>query len=444
MTLLHGDLEREVLKKIRPTEEEVKKRDEIFEKVRHTIEETIAKRGLSGEVTLQGSAKKGTWLRGNLELDVFVLFPPKDKAWIREIAFPALLEAAKRLGVPETRFAEHPYVRVVVEGVPVEIVPAFKVRSASEAITAVDRTPFHTQWFLEKVKELGDWVVEEVRLLKAFLKGIGAYGAELKVRGFSGYMTEILIIYYKGFAETIKAISKWRPSVILETSLKKDEARKRFPGAPLVAPDPVDPKRNAGAAVSLDTLALAELAARRYIERPSLKFYFDAKPPREAPKLPTYLIKVPLVEGSPPETVWGELRRIAESLVKHLKRLGFPITRYALWSDEKSEAKVCVEVLQDVLPDYEVKLGPPVWLEKNVKSFLEKHENPIVGPWVEGGRLLVIEKRKVRRLDEAAIEHLKRMKAESLNLSESKVSRVTEPPKEAWLAWFVTGKPKWW
>jgi len=444
LTLLHENLERDVLNKIRPTEEEIKKRDKIFEEVKRVIEESLNGKGLSGEVTLQGSARKGTWLRGNLELDVFVLFPPKDKAWIKEVAFPALLEAAERLGVPETRFAEHPYVRVTVEGVPVEIVPAFRVRSASEAITAVDRTPFHTQWFLERVKELGDWVVEETRLLKAFLKGIGAYGAELKVRGFSGYMTEILVVHYRGFAETIKAMSKWRPPVVLETSLKKDDALKRFSKAPLIAPDPVDPKRNAGAAVSLDTLALAELAARRYVEKPSLKFYFEQEPPREAPKLPTYLVEIPLVEGSPPETVWGELRRVAESLTKHLKKLGFPITRYALWSDERSVAKVGLEALEDVLPDYEIRLGPPVWLEKNVKSFLEKHENPVIGPWIEEGRLFIIEKRRVRELDKAAIEHLKKMKTESLNLSNSKVTKVTEPPKEAWLAWFVTGKPKWW
>ena len=442
MTLLHPDLEKEVLKKINPTKEEYEKRDKIFNKVKSVVERRLREASLEGEVTLQGSARKGTWLRGSLELDVFVLFPPQDKKWIREAAFPVLLSSAKELGEPEVRYAEHPYVRVEVEGVPVELVPAFKVKSASKAITAVDRTPFHTRWFLEQVKKLGEGIVEEVRLLKAFFKGIKVYGAEIKVRGFSGFMTEILVTYYGGFAEVLKAATAWRPPVVLETSLSKKEALKRFK-SPMIAPDPTDPRRNAAAAVSLDSLATFVLAATVYQSKPSLSFYFEPAPPRSVPALPTYVVEIPLKGGFPPETVWGELQRITDSVLKRLERAGFVVTRRALWSDERSVAKVALEFLQDVLPPMEVKSGPPVWLKNNVERFLKKHENA-ASVWVDGGRLYAVEERKVRTAPEGISEALKDLKAESLDIEKYRITKVVDSPQEGWLAWFVRGRPSWW
>ncbi|NPA85158.1 MAG: CCA tRNA nucleotidyltransferase [Crenarchaeota archaeon] len=441
MTLLHEELEEEVLSRIRPTEDEIRKRDEIFEKVREAVSSSLSRRGLEGEVTLQGSARKGTWLRGQLELDVFVLFKPSKKEWLERVAFPALFEAANLLGKASVRYAEHPYVRVEVEGVPVELVPAFKVESASEAITAVDRTPFHTEWFLSKVNELGGWVVDEVRLLKAFFKGIGAYGAEIKVMGFSGYMTEVLIVYHKGFAETMRAMARWKPPVVLETSLDKRAALKKFRG-PLIAPDPTDPNRNAAAAVSENTLALSVLAARRYLDRPSLRFYFKPPPPRVAPRLPTFVVEIPLRGGSPPETVWGELRRVSKSARKELERLGFQVTRVGLWSDEVERAAIAIEFLEDVLPEFEVRKGPPVWLERHAESFLEKHGSSTI--WVEGGRVFALERRKVRTASDALGEVFSKFKTESLDLDSLTIRRVEGAPEEGWLAWFVWGKPSWW
>ncbi|ABU82031.1 CCA tRNA nucleotidyltransferase [Ignicoccus hospitalis] len=435
MTPSRSEVEREVLEELRPTREEVRLRDELFVKTKSVLEDVLKKRGLEGEVTLQGSARKGTWLRGSLELDVFVLFPPKDKEWIKEVAFPALLEAARALGEPEVRFAEHPYVRTVIKGVPVEIVPAFKVRSASEAITAVDRTPFHTEWFLQQVRALGDWIRDEVRLLKAFMKGIGVYGAEIAVQGFSGFLCEVLATYYKGFRGVIEAAAReWRPPTVLETSLPKEEALKRFEG-PLVVPDPTDPKRNAAAAVSLNAYSTFIIASKLYSVKPSKKFFFPPKPAPARPVLPTYVVEVPALRA-PPETVWGELRRVAKSLVKNLRSLGFEVTRFALWSDG-SAAKIALEFLQDSLPEWEVAKGPPAW-SPHALRFLRDKESW----WVDEGRLFARRKRKYTEAKSAIADILKKLKAKSLILENSKIERV-ELAEERWLAEFVSGRPPW-
>jgi tRNA adenylyltransferase (EC 2.7.7.25) len=44
---------------------------------------------------------------------------------------------------------------------------------------------------------------DEVRLLKKFMKGIGVYGAEIKVKGFSGYVAELLVYFYDSFRNVL-------------------------------------------------------------------------------------------------------------------------------------------------------------------------------------------------------------------------------------------------
>ncbi len=434
MTLLHEEIEKEVIKRIRPTEEEKELRDKVFSLVREKLEKFLSEKGLEADIELQGSARKGTWLRGNLELDVFILFEPRDKEWIKEVVFPVLLEAAKELGPYEVRFAEHPYVRVYVLGVPVELVPAFKVEDGSKAITAVDRTPFHTRYVLSKIKELGEQIVDEIRLMKAFLKGIGTYGAEIKVRGFSGYATELLVLHYGGFGEALRAISKWRPPVVVNAN---KDAIKRFPNAEVIMLDPVDPRRNVTAAVSAESLSLTILAANRYISKPKLEFFFPPQEGEVGANLPVYLIEFPIAK-EPPETVWGELKRIGNSIVKNLKNMDFRVTRWHAWTDEKSFAAIVIELLEDTLPEYEVIKGPPVWL-KNANDFLDAHiEGPV---WVEGYRLYALRKRRFRKVDEAIVSIIKNLKAKSLKLENFNLSKVEKG--KGWLGEFLKGRKAW-
>ncbi len=445
MTLLYKVLENSVLEKIRPTREEYEKRDRVFNKVKEAVEEELKREGLEAEVTLQGSAAKDTWLRGSLELDVFVLFPPdKTKEWLKVVALRVLERAAKKLGEYQIRYAEHPYVNLKVEDVEVDLVPALKVKSGSEAKTAVDRTPFHTEWVKRKLDEMGEGARDEVRLLKAFFKGIGVYGAEIKVEGFSGYVTELLIIYYGGFAETLGAMSEWKPPVFVDPAGYGDRAKflRKF-NAPMVLPDPVDPRRNATAAVSLKSMAIASLAAWRYYSRPSPRFYFKPPAPEVKAKRPTFLIEIPINGEHPPETIWGELKKITRSLIKSLRRIGFEVTRYQCWSDEESKAFIVVETFNEALPPEVLRTGPPVWEKKHLVSFITAHDAPVTGPWVEDDRIYLIESRDVRTFEEIALNLLSRYSATSLDISKSSVRRVTSP-KEEWLKWFVAGRYWWW
>src|SRR5207247_7141035 len=79
--------------------------------------------------------------------------------------------------------------------------------------SATDRTPYHTE-FMQT--HLTPELRLEARLLKKFAKGIGAYGAEIKLGGFSGMLIDTLALYYHSFMETIRQASSWTKGTILE------------------------------------------------------------------------------------------------------------------------------------------------------------------------------------------------------------------------------------
>jgi len=94
----------------------------------------------------------------------------------------------------------------------VDIVPCYDAKSG-EWQSATDRTPYHTNYIRARLdKQLrGD-----VRLLKKFMQGIGVYGAEIKVGGFSGYLCELLIMKYGSFEATLHAFAKYNKRVVID------------------------------------------------------------------------------------------------------------------------------------------------------------------------------------------------------------------------------------
>ena len=202
----------EALKLVLPEDEEIRKGKEAEEELRRRLD------SLGVEYVFVGSYARNTWLKGSLEIDVFLLFPedvPKEE--LREKG----LEIGKAvLDSYEIRYAEHPYVHGVVKDVEVDVVPCYKLKDARNIKSAVDRTPFHHKWLESRIKGKEN----EVRLLKGFLKANGIYGAEYKVRGFSGYLCELLIVFYGSFLETVRNARRWTRRTVIDVA--KGEVRR--------------------------------------------------------------------------------------------------------------------------------------------------------------------------------------------------------------------------
>ncbi|QGA54291.1 CCA tRNA nucleotidyltransferase [Sulfolobus sp. E5-1-F] len=366
-------IEEEVLKIIKPTEEDKKG----IEKVLEIIGERLSK--LDFEV--EGSFRKGTWLRQDTDVDIFVFYP-KDvgKEYLERNALNDIISRIKDLNYT-LAYAEHPYVIVNINNIEVDIVPALRVESGDKAITAVDRTPFHTKYVTSHLDERGK---DEVRLLKRFMKGIGVYGAELKVQGFSGYAAELLIIYYGTFRKVLEGASKWKHPVKIELA----KPMKTF-SEPLIIPDPVDPRRNVTAAVSLKNIATFSIAAKYYLKNPSIEFFFPSKKVEEKIKGDVLILRLNLNEKSSEDIIWGQIKRSINKIERALKQYGFRVIDIQAWGDT-SNIVIAIQLESKNIGQYYLNIGPQYYSE-TIDDFIQKNDNIWVG---EDGRLYSIKERK--------------------------------------------------
>lgn len=390
----------EVERRVTPTREEEERLLALADKIMGRVSEVSAKHGVAVEPMLVGSLAKGTWLRGEGDLDIFMLFPKGySKADLEELGLRIAEEVAEGRGV--RAYAEHPYLRFYVDGVKVDLVPALKVERADAKATAVDRTPFHLEYVRSK---LDDELRAQVRLLKRFMKGVGVYGAEAKTLGFSGYVCELLTIKYGSFLAVLEQASSWRPPTVVAVEQPPAKSFQHH----IVVVDPTDPSRNAAAAVSLESYSTLIAASQAFLERPTLEFFYPPPPKPVSQDEAGYGSQgrhLVLVRLRPPgvveEVLWSELRSSAKGVLEHLERWGFGPYGYGFHFDGE-HAYMWFELERVELPASEKRVGPPVYERLHAKRFLEKNRaKTLRGPWIEGERWVLEALRETRRVEEA-------------------------------------------
>jgi len=399
-----SDLElilREAERIVSPSEEEKRKLMRVLEEALRRVEESVKRLNLNAEVVAVGSSVRDTWLPNNNELDIFVLFPKGvgDKGVLGSLIVDIAKDA---FGEYEQNYAEHPYVRVRYSDFEIDLVPAFKILPGERIISAVDRTPLHNSYVREKLKRPND-----VRLLKAFLKSIDAYGAEEKVGGFSGYVCELLIINYGSFLETLEEASKWgsRVYIDIEHHLTEEYALSAFSG-PLILIDPTDPRRNAAAALTETQFNRFKVAARAFLTKPDIEFFtrgLERVKERVSVKqieeqLSERKTRILVIEISDldlsRELLWSQAKRMSRLLEEELKANGFEPLWVSGWTDERDEIFVAMELPSLNLPIIERRQGPPVG-SKEEMNFLRSYLNSgFGGPFIEGDRWYVYRKRR--------------------------------------------------
>src|SRR3989338_9755683 len=128
-------LHRKVLDKITPSAAEYRAELALGDKL---IDKIKSMEGKHIDVILAGSLARNTHLKGDRDIDIFVLFP---KHLSREEFVAEGLRIGKRVLKGYKWFeaySEHPYLRANVDGYDVEIVPSYKIANASELKSAVD------------------------------------------------------------------------------------------------------------------------------------------------------------------------------------------------------------------------------------------------------------------------------------------------------------------
>jgi len=345
-----------------------------------------------------GSAARGTFLKDRLDIDLFLLFPPdlsRDRLRDEGLALGRAV-----LSEPETRYAEHPYLRGVYAGFHVDAVPGYAVADPARPISPVDRTPYH-QAYLE-ARETPE-LVAQVRLLKQFLRTLGVYGSEARTEGFSGYLAELLVLRAGSFRALLGAARAWRVPV------KLSEPGREPPRLPaevaLVLADPVDPNRNVASALSRRNLALFILAAGAYLDRPGEAWFEPGSPPSisratalaRVHERGTHVVVVTLPRPDlVDDTLYPQVRKAERALAEEIARSDFSVLGSASAADPTT-VLVAVEVAHARRPVARLQDGPPAGLDR-VGHFLEKWtegDAPVLqGPYVRADGKLAVETRR--------------------------------------------------
>ncbi len=381
-----------VASRITPSEGKVKDTDRAVKMIMKATGKIIKPMGLGH--TLAGSFLRDTWLTDKLEFDIFILFPENVS---REKLERTGLAVGKRIvaslnGKYEIAYAEHPYIRAVIDGYAVDFVPCYDIKDPGKIKSAVDRTPHHNKYIL---KNLTKALSPQVRLLKQFCKGLGVYGSDLRVEGFSGYLTELLVIKYKTFKNLLLEASGWEAGKVFidlkgSSGIKGSGYKDKYPGQPLVVIDPVDRNRNVAASLSPANFELFKQSCASFLKSPSESYFrtkrigmspssLQKKAKQRGTKLITVSFKRPPVVD---DVIFPQLRRSAKRIAGMLGDNDFRVLGQDVWCDG-DECMIFFELLVWKLPETKNVTGPPVFSKKHSEQFKSKYKGKS-RLWVEG------------------------------------------------------------
>jgi len=416
----------QVLRDITPTDKDRVTEKELINEILTILKAVTNGIYPTAQPIIVGSMAKGTDLRGDKDIDMFIQFP---KETLREELEAKGLAIGKKFfelanSRPELSYAEHPYVKGKYHGFTVEIVPCYKMEPGDSIMSAVDRSPLHTEFV---VGELGKQphLRGEIRLLKRLLKAQGLYGAHAAVEGFSGYLCELLVIKYGSLMDVLKAASKWKRKEYLSLT---ETPTKEFPDASLVFIDPVDSDRNVAAAVSTEKLAGMIYLSEEFLLQPSKDFFyapelkamskkqFYSKLTKRGTELICVHFFAPLLVE---DTLIPQIDKSLSALVHECNRAGFQVLKSGHWTDGK-EVFLLLELEVWELPRVMKKTGP--FFDSKVadmRSFVESNKDcAMSGLYLEGDQWCIDVEREHRHAEDLVKDYLQDPKSFGRNLRE--------------------------
>lgn len=364
-----------------PTKSEASKLTKIAQEAKRLVENRVASLDEVVDVIFAGSFAKGTWLRGDADIDIFVKIKPSVSVERFEVLGKSIGQEALKKHKPKLRYSDHPYVEAFVRGIRVNVVPCYNVEQGKWQ-SAADRSPFHTEYISSN---FDDEKRMQARLLKKFFKGVGIYGAEISTGGFSGYVSEVLVLKYGSFENVLRAAADMQDRQVIAADDYDSDIVKGF-RSPVIIIDPVDSRRNLGTAISPESVGRFVLAARAFLASPSLQIFREKnKHAKASAKLyPNVLVVEFTHKERSPDIIWGQLKRSLNAMAKQLEIADFIVLRSSCITDEKTSAALAFLLESITLPPYTKRKGPQVFRRKDTVSFISetKNKKPLV-TWVD-------------------------------------------------------------
>jgi len=388
------EITEDVLSEIKPSDKEKKQVNNDITNVIMAVNKKLK----GAKAILGGSGAKDTWIKGNYDADIFVMFNYKKFADKSDQLSELLL---KQLGntFKLARFhGSRDYFQIKKEDFTFELVPILEISKANQAKNITDVSPLHAKYVMKH-----SMFNDDIRLLKKFARAQNVYGAESHIKGFSGYAIEIIAIHYKGFSNALREISKWKDKIIIDPGhnyKNKQEIIRNLNQSklrsPLVIIDPVDKSRNATAAVNEEKLNIMIIQARNFHKNPSKDFLvekkFDIDDILKHKKV--IAVKIKLVEDKP-DIVGSKVIKIHDFIARKLEP--FSIVKKGWNFDGRKTACVWFEYKNETISEEEIVGGPPLKLDKFVGEFKKKYKKT----FNKGNKIYGYKKREFRNIKDA-------------------------------------------
>ena len=358
-----------ILDEIRPAEKEKQKVRKIIKSVLEKIKIMDAK------LELGGSYAKDTFLSGNHDIDVFVKFPYlkyKNKD-ISSVLNEILLIKHKKI------HGSRDYFQIEKKGYSFEFIPVLDIKNPGQAKNITDFSPLHTKWVRKNLKN-----PDEARLIKKFCRAQEVYGAESYIKGFSGYVLEILAVYYKDFYNLIKNVSKWKLPVYIDIEKhykNKNEAFKKINKSKrendFLVVDPVQKDRNAAAAISKEKIEKFISSCKEYLHNPSDDFFVEKEINIndlivESGENKLLIAKIKPLKGKR-DIAGSKVLKIYSYLENKLRENEFKIIKSGWYFNRSSMVYYIVK--DENLSEKIIHYGPPVKYKEHVNEFKKKYIN---------------------------------------------------------------------
>ncbi|MBN2566624.1 nucleotidyltransferase domain-containing protein [Candidatus Woesearchaeota archaeon] len=348
--------------------------------------------GIPASVVVGGSFAKRTYLADDYDIDLFVAFPRS----FAEKDLPLLLGRALDGMGAERVHGSRDYFQLRVGGVTFEVVPVLEVKGAAQARNVTDMSPLHVAW-VKRHPLLADDII----LAKAFCKAQGVYGAESYIGGFSGHVVDILIVHHKGFAGLVDAARRWRPKTVIDTlGHHQGRALMRLNrskiASPIVVVDPLQPERNAAAAVSDASFARFVEAAKAFCTCPSPSFFERPRLTREALAAAAgsdslFIVKAG-VRRAKEDIAGSRIAKAYEHVKAGVVKEGFALKASGWTWDKGRRAFLWYIVKAETLPPTKEIPGPPLDRFEGCVAFRRAHGTV----HTEDGRLVAVVRRQHR------------------------------------------------
>ena len=341
------------------------------------IDKALRKNKLKAKTVLGGSAAKNTFLKGDFDVDLFVKFNYSYK----DDNLSDMLQRVLNNFKPDRVKGSRDYFQFSHKKLNYEVVPVLSINSYKKAVNVTDASPLHVGWVKRKVKS--SKLRDEIILGKVFLKANKLYGAESYIKGFSGHVVDILTINYGGFVKLLRASQKWKHGEVIDPEKHKSfrDLNKSKLGA-LVIIDPVQPARNAAAALSAKNLNRFKEIAKQFLDSPSVEFFEKekitvTKLKNRAGKNKLIVLDVRALKGKE-DVVGAKLLKAYTHILRGLKKEDFIIIENDWEWDRASNAVFWFIIDPEKLPKFKEHEGPPLTSKEHVKVFEKRYKETYV------------------------------------------------------------------